>query len=74
MILNNVHLAAYLLDPSKQGQYLSNSQKIDALEFINSVAEIMNLNDNVMTDLANYQSHKSIFIEVFFMEKIRLNP
>lgn len=57
MILNNAYLAAHLLDPSKQSQYLSNHQKIDAIEFINninSVAETMNINENVMTDLANY--------------------
>lgn len=70
MILNNIHLAAHLLDPSKQGQYLSNPQKIDALEFINSVAETMNINENVMTDLANYQSHKGIFSKVFLWKNI----
>lgn len=33
-ILKNLHSVAHLLDASKQGQYLSNPQKIDDLELV----------------------------------------
>lgn len=70
MILNNVHLAAHLLDPCKRGQYILSSQKIDAVEFIRFIAETMSLSENVMTDMADYHYHRGIYSEHFLWKNL----
>lgn len=74
--LKEIHLAATVLNPRSLGHELSQSEKIDAFEFIYKTAINMGLNDaNVMADLANYQNKEGIWAKPFIWVSVdRVTP
>lgn len=74
--LKEIHLAAAVLNPRSLGHALSQSEKIDAFEFIYKTAINMKLNDaNVMEDLANYQNKEGMWAKPFIWVSVdRVSP
>ncbi|XP_053620565.1 uncharacterized protein LOC128681048 [Plodia interpunctella] len=63
-----IHLAAYLLDPKTQGLILNDDEDLQAMEFIETMAQTQNI--NVMTDLANYKARDGFWRKRFLWEKV----
>lgn len=68
MILKTLHLTAHFQDPYQKGKLLSPFQRIDTLEFISKVADIMGL--GVMNDLSDYQSILGIWLKPLKKKKL----
>lgn len=58
-----IHLAANLLDPKAQGSDLDPSEEVDALEFIHTMSQALNI--NVMADFANYKARNDFWAKTF---------
>lgn len=66
IIIQPVHLAAALLDPSNQGFNSTESEQVDAMEAICTIADNMHIDTTaVMTDLANYKAKQGIWSKSF---------
>lgn len=66
-----LHFAAALLDPSHQGNNISPSEQVDAMEYIFKVATDMNVVvKDVMDDLANYKAKNNLWNKSFLWASV----
>lgn len=63
-----IHLAAYLLDPKTQGLTLNENEDLEAMEFIEIMAQ--NHNSDVVIDSANYKARDGFCRKRFIWEKV----
>lgn len=59
MSIRAIHLAAYMLDPSAQGQ-LTQDEKFQAMKFIHDLGQQLSLH-NVMAELACYKAKENFW-------------
>ncbi|RVE41902.1 hypothetical protein evm_013452 [Chilo suppressalis] len=62
-VIKPIHLAAHLLDPIAVGQELDQNQEIDAMEFINDLANSLNI--DCVADLAQYKGRGGLWSKQF---------
>lgn len=55
-VIKSIHYTAHLLDPTAVGHELDQNQEIDAMEFINHLANSLNI--YCIADLTQYRSSK----------------
>ncbi|KAL0849218.1 hypothetical protein ABMA28_013551 [Loxostege sticticalis] len=63
-----IHLAAYLLDPRAQGLTLNEDEDLEAMHFIEQMAQ--NLNIDVIVDLANYKARDGFWSKRFLWDRV----
>lgn len=73
MSVKPIHLAASLLDPNSQGNDLSSSDHLIAMQFIYDMGT--NFNVNVMVDLANYRARENLWANSFVWDSVeKISP
>lgn len=64
--IEQIHLAAHLLDPRHKGKYLTKEESVEASQFIYSFSKYINLPQaDVLCDLANYRTNSGLWARDF---------
>lgn len=63
MVIKPIHYAAYMLDPTTTGLELNQNQEIEAMEFINDLANSLNI--DCLADLAHYRGQGGLWSKPF---------